>query len=309
MFWWPSYSAIGQPTIRHLHVGGGDLEVALLGPEFAHDPGPALALVEDGARALTTVHGDFPRPHVQVIVVPVHGDSTVFFGKVVRGGGVAVHLLVNPTATAAELVGSWTATHEFQHVGLPFIRDPWMGEGFASYYTELTRTRLGHRDEATGWAKLDAAFRRGRRGGHEASLRTLSRNTNSWLAYQRVHWNGAALAFLMDVALRKRTHNRLGLDDAIRALHPHMNHPRRIPAESVLEIWDAWLGEPLFSAIAARHLDSRQFPDLTAAYAWLGVIVDGDTVTLDDSAPGAAARRAMMAPRTPGRASSRSPGP
>ena len=62
----------------------------------------------------------------QVVVIPVGGSrrnsrSAVPFGRVIRDGGETVELLVDQTQPLENLLGDWTATHEFSHLMLPYL--------------------------------------------------------------------------------------------------------------------------------------------------------------------------------------------
>jgi hypothetical protein len=57
---------------------------------------------------------------------------------------------------------------------------------------------------------------------------------------------------------------------------------------------DRWLGAPVCAAEARRHLDAASFPDLRDLYARLGVRVEGGRVRLDEDAPEAGLRRAIV---------------
>ena len=300
VYYWLGYTVLGRPSVRSLELEGGTLEVVQLGGPYAAGREGLDAYVRDAADAVASVYGRFPVNRAQVILVPVErGGGAVYFGRVARGGGTTVYLLVDTRARAEDLPGGWTTVHEFQHVGMPYVDDPWMSEGFASYYAEVLRTRMGHRNELDGWIALEKAFGRGRGRGRGMTLQATSDNLHRVFAYQRVYWSGAALGFLMDVALRKDSGGKRTLDDAMQELNRCCRHsPRRLAARALLQRLDAWYGKPLFSEIANAHLGARGFPDVSEAYRYLGVDVSGDEVVLRDDAPGADARRAIMAPRT-----------
>ena len=166
-----------------------------------------------------------------------------------------------PRTLRAALAFSLCALAAFYASGA-FAREAWMGEGFVSYYTELMRTRMGHRSEADGWRELAAAFERGRRGGRGLTLAATSARMMDMFAFQRVYWGGAAIAFEIDVTMRLDSDGRLGLDDAMRELRRCCGDaPRRWPAMTLLGKLDAWYGKPIFTTIAKKHLDRIVFPD------------------------------------------------
>jgi predicted metalloprotease with PDZ domain len=103
-----------------------------------------------------------------------------------------------------------------------------------------------------------------------------------------VYWAGAAIALLVDLEIR-RLGRGLSLDDAMRRFS------RRPAADGgawagldLLRAVDAWLGRAVAVPVAERWLASAEFPDVSSAYAALGIRAeDGDVVLV----PGAARER------------------
>ncbi len=299
-FWWIGYNAFGKLGLQRFEAGGADLEVAVLdAPMQASDVG-LRAWAEDAAESSALLFGRFPREHLQVLVVPVDGggDGSVYFGMAGRGGGAGVYILMDREVRDGELPGGWTTVHELLHHGMPFIEEPWMAEGWVSYYTELQRTRMGHRDERKGWQQLLEAFARGQSTRRSGTLAEVSAAMHSNFGYQRVYWGGAAIAFLTDIALRQDSGGEVTLDDAMVELRRCCGEARhKWSAQVLLEKLDAWYGKPLFTQIAQRHLASEAFAPIEAGYEALGIeLVDG-RVVLDDAHPMAEQRRSIMAPR------------
>ena len=52
-------------------------------------------------------------------------------------------LILDARAEDQQLPGEWVSTHEFLHFGMPLIAEPWMAEGFVTYYTTVLRARQG----------------------------------------------------------------------------------------------------------------------------------------------------------------------
>lgn len=296
---WLGYTAFGELTIEALDAHGAHIEIARLDAEMSASPRGVEQWILDAVESVAMLYEGYPRKRLQVVVVPIDGGGgTVYFGMAARGGGSGVLLLVDRDAQDRELPGGWTTVHELLHHGMPFVREAWMGEGFVSYYTEIMRTRMGHRSEADGWRELADAFARGRGGGRGLTLSASSARMMDLFAFQRVYWGGGAIAFEIDVAVRLDSNGKLGLDDAMRELRRCCGDaPKRWPAATLLKKLDAWYGKPIFTKVANEHLDRIAFPDTDATLAKLGVKVDGDRVTMDDEHPAAAIRRAIMAPR------------
>jgi len=120
-------------------------------------------------------------------------------------------------------------------------------------------------------------------------------HTHTW---GRTYWGGAMFCFLADVEIHRRTGNRLGLQDAMRAVVKASGGlSADWPVSRVFATADAATGTKVFEEFYARMKDSPVSPDLHDVWAKLGVVSDGGTVTLRDDAPLSDVRRAIMQPR------------
>lgn len=300
VFWWIGYNAFGNLGLRRFEAGGTDVEIATLDVPMRATPAGLKAWGTDAVEASAQLFGSYPREHLQMLVLPVDGSGSgsVYFGMAGRGGGAGVYILMDDRAEDDELLGGWTTTHELLHHGMPFINDAWMAEGWVSYYTELQRTRLGHRDEQTGWQKLYQAFGRGRRTRRAGTLKQVSDNMHQNFGYQRVYWGGAAVAFAIDIAVRKDSGGEKSLDDAMRFLRACCGDAQhKWDADELLGKLDAWYGKPIFTETAQPLLIREEFPDVDALFTELGIDTFSGRMGLDDEHPMAAQRRAIMAPR------------
>jgi predicted metalloprotease with PDZ domain len=116
--------------------------------------------------------------------------------------------------------------------------------------------------------------------------------------YQRVYWGGAAVAFAIDVAVRKDSNGEKSLDDAMRFLRECCGEAKhKWDADALLGKLDTWYGKPIFSETAQPLLAQEEFPDVEAIFTELGIDTFAGRMGLDDAHPMAAQRRAMMAPR------------
>lgn len=250
-------------------AAGCHFEVVTLAPITATREGLERWL-GDAARAVAGGWGTMPPTKALVILRPSNartfgaGDA-VLFGSAMHGGGSTLLLYIDAGADDASLPGEWIAVHEMVHLAMPRVRsgDPWFTEGVATYYQEILRARAGMISANDAWRRLGEGFARGRRQSGRATLRAESDAMNARHAYQRVYWSGAAIALLLDVELRQRGRT---LDDAMREMTSAFGSGRRpASADEVLTHLDDWLGEPLFTTTAAKHLASRAFPDVDAA--------------------------------------------
>jgi hypothetical protein len=300
-FEWLSYAVFGDIALDRFEHAGARIELVTLDAPVACPPAGLRDWVTDAVDTVALLFdGRFPREQLQLVVIPVEGGGggTVYFGMAARGGGAGVQIFLDDQARAEALPGGWTTVHELLHHGMPFIEEAWMAEGWVTYYTELMRTRAGHRSERDGWSAVLDGFGRGRRTEVDATLAGASETMHETHAYQRVYWGGAAIALFADIEIRLETGGTRSLDDAMKELRRCCGDAAHLwKAEALLARLDAWYGRPLFTRTAQAVLDQRGFPDVEAALARLGVHagIDG-TVVLDDEHPAAAHRRAIMAP-------------
>ncbi len=303
IFQWIGYNAFGALGLQRFEAGGTQVEVATLDVPMHATPAGLRAWATDAVLNTAELYGTYPRAHLQVLVLPVDGGGggPIYFGMAGRGGGSGVYILMDDEAEDTELPGGWTTIHELLHHGMPFIDEPWMAEGWVSYYTELQRTRTGHRDEREGWQELYEAFGRGRRTQRPGTLAQVSAGMHENFGYQRVYWGGAAVAFALDVAVREDSDGERSLDDAMRHLRACCGDAtHKWPAQTLLEELDAWYGKPLFTEVAAGLLGAEGFPRVEDTFERLGIETVGGRVTLDDAHPMAAQRRDIMAPHPQG---------
>jgi predicted metalloprotease with PDZ domain len=103
--------------------------------------------------------------------------------------------------------------------------------------------------------------------------------------------------FLADVEIHRRTGNRLGLQDAMRAVvRASGGLSSDWPISRVFEIADQATGTKVLEEMYAQMRDEPVTPDLQDLWAKLGVVSDGGSVKLHDDAPLAAIRLAIMKP-------------
>jgi predicted metalloprotease with PDZ domain len=115
--------------------------------------------------------------------------------------------------------------------------------------------------------------------------------THTW---GRTYWGGALFCLLADVEIRKKTGNRMGLEDALRGiLKSGGSIEVEWPLEKVLQLADRAVGVPVLEQMYDKMKAAPVAPDLDQLWKDLGVKYDGNGVTFDDSAPLAATRKAI----------------
>ena len=121
-------------------------------------------------------------------------------------------------------------------------------------------------------------------------------NTGSW---GRKYWGGAMFCLLADVEIRKRTGNRLGLQDAVRGvIAAGGNHARDWPLQRVLSTADRAVGADVLTRLHHEMGARPVTPDLAGLWRDLGLRVQNGSVEFDETAPLAAIRAAITRARS-----------
>jgi len=279
-------------------VGGTHLRVAAVdGPELHLDSEVVRRWLATAAADVTSVGGRFPSPEVQVIVQPVRsrGDSPVPFGYVIRDGGEAVRFLVDPERPLSDLEADWTATHEFSHLLLPFVRstEKWVSEGFASYYQNVLLARRGVYSEQEAWSRFHRAFLQAARVADPPPLDALHLR-NFWEVRMLLYWSGAAMALKADVALREA--EGTSLDEVLgRLADCCLPSTRTWRADELFARLDDIAGVDVFLPLFGAQMREPGMPDQDALFADLGIEPVSDTsVRLTGTGRLVAVREAIM---------------
>lgn len=306
-------TVFGAFHVQDVPVGGTRLRVAAVdGPELELDPEILRRWLATAAADVARVGGAFPSPDVQVIVQPVRsrGPSPVPFGYVIRDGGEAVRFFVDPDRSLDELRNDWTATHEFAHLLLPYVRsrEKWVSEGFASYYQIVLLARRGVYSEQEAWNRFHRAFVRAAQLDDPPALDELHRRDFREVR-MLLYWSGAALALDLDVTLRT-SDAALSLDTVMGRLADCCLPSARVwRADELFARLDEVAGTDLFVPRFEARMRTPGMPDLGPLYAELGIEPVSDTgVRLSASGRLATVREAIMAPREHSTADERSSG-
>jgi len=293
-------AAFGRFIYSEEQISGTQLRIALLRPRGAIDATTIIDWIRDTAGNVSLAYGRFPNPSPHIVVLPVgrsswQSDSPVPYGRVLRDGGDSVELFIDERRPIEDFYADWTATHEFSHLMLPFVRSQhrWISEGFAQYYQNVLLTRAGQYDELRAWQKLYEGFERGRKSRPELSPNEAARR-GVGAATMKIYWSGAIIALLADVELRQRSDGHESLDYAL-------DHLQRccLPAATswsgteLFEKLDSFVAEPVFMPLYRQYADSKGFPDIEPIFERLGVEVANDRVSLRDDAELTKIRRAI----------------
>jgi hypothetical protein len=282
------YSAFGPLRVRSIPVEGGILDLAI-GPGHTDVSEDALAAwTASSARAVTAYYGRFPMPSALVLLVVSRG-RWVGSGRTLAGGGGAIFVRVGEHAAAQAFRDDWVLVHEMVHLTFPSVvrAQDWAEEGIATYAEPFARVRAGLLSEEEAWTGLVEGLPNGLPASGDRGLD----HTHTW---GRIYWGGALFWFLADVEIRKRTGNRLGLEDALRGVNAAGgSNATRWSLDEVLEAGDAATGVPALRELYAAMGSSPHPVDLAPLLRSLGVELHQGKARFDDAAPLAAIRRAI----------------
>lgn len=292
-------AAFGEFEYYEKQIPGALLRITMLKSSSEFDTGELIDWVSAAANNVTYAYGVFPNPSPSVILIPVGtsrlGDSAVPFGRVVRDGGETIELFIDESKPIDAYYDDWTATHEFSHLMLPYLRSRhrWISEGFAQYYQNLLLARAGQYTEERAWRKLYEGFDRGRKSSPDMTPNEAAVGDRR-AATMKIYWTGAALALIADVELRKRSNGEQSLDVVLQALQRCCLPAEKMwSGEELFAKLDTFLDEPLFMPLYRRHANTAGFPEVWPLLTRLGIVHEYDVIRLNQDAELAALRREM----------------
>jgi hypothetical protein len=255
------------------------------------DRSPMRDWISAAAQAVRNYYGRYPvnRLRIRVEIGEGHGVRS---GKTFGYGGARIRVGVGRDSDASDFRRDWVMTHEMVHLAMPEFSDQhaWLEEGLATYVEPVARVQVGQLTAEQIWHDMLCDMPKGLPAAGDRGLD----NTHTW---GRTYWGGALFYLIADVRIRERTSNRLGLQDALRAI---------VAADGNVEVsWDVrrtlGIGDKATATNVLTELydemrDTPVTPDLNALWRRLGVRLDGAAVQFDDEAPLAGIRKAITAP-------------
>jgi len=297
---WASRIAVGRFANQTLKTVNSEIRFALLGGLDAPVQDKLTQWLEQAVMAVAGVYGQFPQTSPQVLIIPIGArNNPVPWAHVMRGGGVSAEFFVDQTRPLNELSEDWTACHELSHMLLPFIssKDRWLSEGLASYYQYILLARTGMLTEQQAWQGMFDGLKRGENGtrsGRRASTladATLEGRENT----MRIYWSGAAMMLMADTQIRAASGNLQSLDTALASLKDCcLEDGKRWRAGELFKRLDSLTGKGIFGALYDEHVQSKQFPDLSATWHSLGIEIRSKRVWLNDHHAGSDIRKTIM---------------
>lgn len=276
-----------------VRIGGGDIDVTLPDDPMRVSAQELLAWVKAAATGVSEYYGHFPVQHLTLRIRSGSGSGIRHGVTYPRGGGLIL-ISVGVETPVDELKTDWTLTHEMTHLAFPDMADDhhWIEEGIATYVEPVARAQAGQLSVAEVWREF---IRDMPKGEPETGDQGLD-HTHTW---GRTYWGGALFCLMADVQIRENTHNRKGLQDALRAiLNQGGNITQDWDIEKALSVADKGTGATVLENLYAQMRDKPVTVDLDVLWAKLGVSLKGGEVVLNDTAPDAAIRKAITRPRS-----------
>ncbi len=206
-----------------------------------------------------------------------------------------MRLAVGTESTEADLQDDWKAVHEMIHLALPNVTPDhlWVAEGIAVYVESIARVQAGHLRPERIWHEFVRDMPQGLPKDDDAGLE----GTTSW---GRTYWGGAMFCLLADVQLRKRSSNKVGLQEALRGIvAAGGTHDKDWSISRILAVADNATGLSVLSELYQKMGKAHYEPDLKQLWTDLGILDTPEGARFDDQAALADVRRAITtAPRT-----------
>jgi hypothetical protein len=250
-----------------------------------------LHWVQSAAEAVATYYGRYPVPRVQLRIIPVDG-SGVTHGQTFGYGGGLIKIRVGKQTAVGELANDWMLTHEMVHLSFPSVADEhhWIEEGIAVYVEPIARIQAKQMSGEQMWAELVRDMPKGLPQQGDEGMD----HTHTW---GRTYWGGALFCFVADVEIRKQTHNKKGLQDALRGILDaggDITHDWELT--EAFKIGDRATETTVLSEQYAKWKDKPARVDLAAMWKDLGIAAEGKSVRVTEDAPLAGVRMAITAP-------------
>jgi hypothetical protein len=288
------FPAAGQQPARTptkvLKVRGGAIDVSLPDEPMKASAQDLLHWIQNAVDAVTNYYGRFPVPHLTLLVGSGNG-SGVRHGVTYGTDGGLIRITVGRETLVDELNDDWVLTHEMTHLAFPSMPDEqhWIEEGLATYIEPVARAKVGQMPVGEMWRQFIRDMPKGEPRDGDQGLD----HTPTW---GRTYWGGAMFALVADVDIRERTKNRLGLQDALRAIMNHATIADDWEIKKALAVGDRATGTNVLQDLYQKMANQPAPVDLAQMWDKLGMGLKDGKVVFNDKASDAAIRIAITAP-------------
>jgi len=284
-----TFAATPAPT---LGTNLGPVHVAYRATALTVTEQQVLHWIDTARRAVTQYYGRYPVAAVDIQVEAKPGSGGPSGTTYGDEDGALIKLGIGRDMDNDDLRSSWVMTHEMVHLAFPRAGDNqhWAEEGQATYIEPVARAQIGDLSVDYLWKETIEGVPKGLPGEGDQGLD----NTATW---GRTYWGGCLFYLMADVQIRERTHNKYGLQDALRAVvAANGNVTTAWPLTKSFALADKAVGVPVLEELYAAWKDEPVNVDLDALWKKLGVGLRDGKVIYDDQAPDAAIRKAITAP-------------
>jgi hypothetical protein len=291
-FFWPACVHAAEPG-ETLTICGSKIDVRFDGTTEVASRDDLLDWIKRAGTAVCTYYGRYPVPHLR-LDIHVRGGPGVHHGVTYpEGNGGFITISVGGRTTVPQLKDDWMLTHEMIHTSFPSMAQNhhWIEEGLAVYVEPLARVQAGQLGPEKMWADVVRDMPQGEPGPGDQGLD----RTDTW---GRTYWGGAMFALVADVRIREQTHNRKGLQDALRGiLYAGGNITKDWDIEHAFTVGDSETGTTVLVDLYHEWRDKPVTVDLPALWKKLGIDRKADgSVEFIPNAPLANVREAITRP-------------
>jgi hypothetical protein len=207
------YAALRKQKGQPLDIRGGRINIVFADEAPGIDRNRVIAWIRTAATAVSIYFGRFPVRDYGLLVVAQPGDS-VGHATTYGYGGSATLIHVGVEADEAAFARDWVLVHEMVHTALPNLprRALWLQEGNATWVEPVARAQAGQLPAAEVWRQA----LRGMPYGLKDTARGGLDGTSDW---GQLYWGGAIFWLKAEISIYERTHGRLTLRDALRAIN------------------------------------------------------------------------------------------
>lgn len=250
-----------------------------------------LHWVKVASNNVSQYYGRFPVPHL-TLRIRADDRAGVHRGVTYSRDGGLILISVGRKTDTSDLDDDWMLTHEMIHLAFPSMprEQHWIEEGISVYVEPVARAQAGQKTAAAVWHEFARDMPQGQPDSGDEGLD----NTHTW---GRTYWGGALFCLVADVQIRERTHNKKGLQDALRAIRNSggvIDEDWEI--ERAFSIGDKATGTTVLRDLYRKMSNKPVEVDLDALWKKLGVELKGGRIIFDDKAPEAAIRQSITMP-------------
>ena len=281
-----------MPQNTTLRIASGAIEITLPDGQMKVSAEELLAWVRAAAAAVSGYYGHFPVERLTLRIRAGNGSGVRHGVTYPRGGGLIL-ISVGTETPVDELKTDWTLTHEMTHLAFPNMADNhhWIEEGIATYVEPVARAQAGQLPTSAVWREFIRDMPKGQPEPGDEGLD----NTPTW---GRTYWGGALFCLMADVQIRESTHNKKGLQDALRGIVERGGLiTEDWPIERALGIGDKATGTKVLQELYAQMRDKPVTVDLNQLWKKLGLGLKNGDVVFDDKVAAAAIRKAITTDR------------